>query len=253
MGGGGNKGPSVPDVRVPSVGELANGAISSNIENLPRLLQAFQQNAPGYSQTINDIFSQSQKRLAELYPEQYGILSKTSRNIGANLDFINQAGSSGIPEGLLGNYQNRIRSAQAARGIAESPTSAAYEATALAPVAEDYRRGVTNEALQFMNISPLMAPGSNLDLNSLGLNPISSTDLFKGNMDLSEQNISNQYNQFRLQQEAYNKAMQRKMAMGQLIGAGIGGIGGFAIGGPGGAAVGAKAGSEIGKAGGTYF
>ena len=67
----GGSAPQIPDVRVPSIGELASAAIDANIAGLPKLLDAFKQYGPGYAQSINDIFKQGQSQLAELYPEQY--------------------------------------------------------------------------------------------------------------------------------------------------------------------------------------
>lgn len=252
-GGGGGGGPDIPNVEVRSLTDIANEAVSANIGNLPRLLQAFQQYGPQYAQAINDIFAQSQARLRELYPEQYRVLDPLSRGIASNLGFINDASTTGIPEPILARSRDLIRAGQAARGIAESPVSALTEATELAGVGEQFRSNVTNEGLQFMGLNPLMAPGSLQSFDTLGLTPISNTSLFEGGQRLEPLRIQNAYDRFALEQEQYNARRAQRGNTGQMIGAGVGGIGGFIVGGPVGAYYGAQIGSQLGQAGGTYF
>lgn len=257
--GGGGKSPSVPDIKVPSVGEVASQAIDANISNLPKLLKAYAQYGPEYSNTVNNIFKQGQAQLKELFPEQYDVQSKLGKNISANLGFIGDANNSGIPQPLLEHGQNLIRSAQAGRGNAMGPISVVDEAVQLAPLAETFRSNVTNEAQNYLNGKQLTTPGSQVGLDTLGLDPISSTELFKGNLDLTQLDIDNQYQQFALQNEAANAAKAKKASTWKNIGSAVGVAAGVAAA-PftGGASLAfipqlSQAGGAIGQAGGTYF
>lgn len=258
MGGGGSS-PSVPDIKVPSLGQVADEAVNANISNLPKLLKAYAQYGPEYSNTVNQIFKQGQSQLKDIFPEQYDVMSKLGKNISSNLGFIGDANNAGIPQPILEHAQNTIRSAQAARGNALGPISAVDEAVQLAPVGEQFRANVTGEAQNFLNGTQLTTPGSTVGLGDLGLDPISSTDLFKGNLDLTSLNIDNQYQQFALQKDAATEAKAKKGAKGKSIGAAIGaGIGVAAAPFTGGASLAlipqlSSAGGAIGQAGGTYF
>lgn len=247
-----SKGPSTPDVQVRSLTDIANEAVNANIGNLPKLLEAFSQYGPQYAQLINQIYTDANKSFKDTNPMQYNVLDPLSKGIASNLNFINDSQNEGIPQPLLNSQRNRLRSAQAARGIAESPAAAFSEANALAPIGEQYRENVTDEALRFLSLPPgsTTTPGAMQNFSTLGLDPISSSTLFGGGLELEPMRVNNAYDQYALQQQSYNNQQQKNKDLMKLIGTGVGAVGGFAVGGPAGAAYGASAGNQ---AGGTFF
>lgn len=245
----GGGGPDVPNVAPSSLTDISNEAISANIGNLPRLLQAFQQYGPQYANTINDIYAQSQRRLQELFPDQYGVQHQFAQNLQGALGSIGAAGGQAIPSTLLSPLLDQLRGSQAARGIATSPISALSESQAFGNLAEQYRGNISSEALQFLNTNPLETPGARQSLDTLGLTPISNTNLFQGGITQDAARVNNSYNQFSLQQQQYNNRQAANQRRGQLIGSLAGGALGSFLG-PGGAYLGAQGGASIG---GTFF
>lgn len=248
MGGGGSQ-PSIPNVQTPSLSSLMGSATDASIENLPKLLEAFQKYGPQYAQSINDIYRQQT-------PELQQTLGNMTSLTNANLGFLQGAQSgqnNGIPQPLQLAFQQNLRGAQAARGMGDSPASAYSEATGLAGVGEQYRQNVTGESQAFMNSLPQFTPGANQSMSTLGLNPISPTDALSANLDLTGLDISNQWDQFAAQTQQWNNKQALQQSLFGGVGALYGGAIGAGLGGPMGAAVGAGVGAGFGKGVGTMF
>lgn len=70
-----------------------------------------------------------------------------SPELAATRDFITSRMQEGIPEDMLSQYQQDIRSAQAARGLSYGPASAANEAYLLTKLREEQRQNLLGPAM----------------------------------------------------------------------------------------------------------
>lgn len=232
---------NVPDVKIQTGGELYDQAVSSSIGSLPKLLEAYQKFGPGFSKTLNDIFVQSQGRAAEAYPELFQVLKPLANTISQRLGYAQAGGLSGTPQPLIDSFSEGLRSAQAIRGMAESPISAVTEGRELAGLAEQFRRNSIGEGLSFAGLNFPEMPFA--DPSYLGLVPPSLSSLTGFN-----QGQSNKYADFvnnTLETTPPKRSKSSRAISGGLTGAQLG----MQFGGPTGAAIG----GGLGALGGVFF
>lgn len=216
--GGGGKSPSVPNIETRSIGDIYNSATAASIENLPKLISAYQQYGPQYMQAQRSILQQGN-------PEQWGVYAQQASNLTDALKFIGDAGMSGttgLPASLTTQFQNNIRSAQAARGNAFSPASSLTEAQYLGQNAEAYRQNVTNEANQFLQVAPTVSPTASM--GTLGLTPTDPGTLAQTDANALEPlRVNNAWDVYNAQVDAWSRKQaainSRNQAIGQAAGA----------------------------------
>ena len=236
---GGNKEPGVPNLKTPSIGDLYSEAVSANINELPRILEAYGKYGPQY---------QSIQR--QLFPEQFGVQAGLGQELTTALSAINQGGGGALPETLRTPALSYLRGAQAARGMAESPVSAMSEMKYLGELGENYRQNITSSGINFMNATPA---GGEMNLDTIGLKPAGMEYLTGANQTQYQLNNETDLVQYGLDMQKYQRDQEKKNAQWKMLGQiGGGAVGGY-FGGPAGAEAGAAVGGQLGQLGGTYF
>lgn len=210
--------PKTPEVK--GIGQLTSEAVNANISSLPAIIAAMNQYGPEYAAALlksNYAANPTLKPLGDLINER-----------------LDQARGGTIPSYLRDPFTQNLRAAQAARGMAESPISAASEAGQLGALTENANQFSIGAGIDFSKIPGMSMSGSDLQGN-LGLDlPTIGQQEGLG----QEQNIS-----------AINAALDeqsRKKSKFGTIGSLIGGTAGSIIGGPAGAMAGANAGNALG-------
>lgn len=213
--GGGGKSPSVPNIETRSIGDIYNSATAASIESLPKLVGAYQQYGPQYLQAARSMQQQ-------FMPEQFSVMQGVSGDLTQALSFIGDSqtsGGTGLPASLTTQFQNNIRSAQAARGNAFGPASSLTEAQYLGQNAETYRHNVISEANQFLGISPALNPTSTLSLSSLGLSPASPGELASLDAQVLEPlRLNNQWDVYNAQVDKWSRQQAARNAQWQAAG-----------------------------------
>lgn len=215
----GSKKQDVPKVK--SIGELTTEGTQANIAQLPLIIEAMNKYGPDFA--------------AALLKTNYGS-NPALKGLGELLSSrLEDAKSGGIPQYLKDAFTQNLRGAQAIRGFADSPISAAQEGFGLAGIADASINNTINSAIDFSNLD-----ATSVSLEDLGLNlPGIGDQTGKA----QEQNIS----QIQAAQDEYNLKRSDRKAKGSLVGGIVGGIGGSFLGDP---VSGAAVGSSIG---GTFF
>lgn len=217
FGGGSNEqtlSPQIPNARVPSIDELYGQAVSASINQLPRLLDAYGQYAPQY---VNQQKS--------LYPEKTTTQTQLSQELVQALQSINQGGGGALPDTIRTPALNYLRSAQSARGQALSPVSSLEEMQYLGGLGEQYRQNVTGSALQFLNTNDI---GGTTSIDTLGLTPMSPTNLTNANYNLEGMNLDQLWDTYNAENAAYTASSAGDKGIFQSAINGVGNIGSIA-------------------------
>ncbi len=216
----------VPEIQTKSLGQLTDEAVTANIQNLPRIAEAFAQFGPQFGEAAFNSFVASNPDIARVIPKLADLL-------GTRLD---QAKTGQVPDFVLAPARERLRTAQSIRGNALSPISGASEAQLLGELAEE---SIQNTLSQARGFTGQRQGGEAPSLADLGLDLPGVGDQVERGVELMDFEQTAAI-------ENFNNRLARRKAIGKLIGGGAG----YLAGGPAGAAAGRAIGGEVG---GTFF